>query len=83
MATVYITKYALTKGIQKYEGHLDLYIRYWECSHDSFPNGSAIFQFNDGYFSEQSAIERCEQLRDAKIKSLEKQIEKLKTMTWG
>lgn len=75
--TMYITKYALTKGIKKEKGEL-------------LCNGS-MFRVTDGYaglyfhgtdFHEtsKSAIAKAEQMRTNKIASLNNQIKKLEKM---
>lgn len=77
---VWITKYALTVGVIEKEVEQD----------DEMPNMVKSIHIEDRwqpYFhrphwwpTEESAILRAEQMRNAKIKSLEKQIEKLKKL---
>lgn len=74
---VYLTKYALSKGIQECEGDIDL---------DRFvPDGFAKVTYSwhykpDWHISKESAIVRAEQMRLLKIKSLKKQLNKLETL---
>ena len=78
---VYITKYALTKGIEEKEVEI--------CS-DIDENMVKVIgvRFSECYFGEgnqwhrtlQSAIKRAEEMRIKKINSLKKQITKLENM---
>lgn len=76
--TIWVSKYALTKGILKVENA--------ETS-DDFPIiamcGYVSYYGNDWHRTEAEAIARAEEMRVAKIKSLEKQITKLRAMTFG
>lgn len=75
---VYITKYALTQGIyeMKVEGKSD--------------DGKSVYgkAWNEAFYGEgkewcrtkEEAIRRAEEIREKKIDSLKKQIEKLKTL---
>lgn len=75
---VWITKYALTRGIIESEGE--------ELSKTMIRVRGAAVKcqvysiFPDWWPSKESAILRAEQMRNAKIKSLEKQVEKLKKL---
>lgn len=80
MAKVFITKYALTKGIIEVEAEL----------HKSSYNGE-LFIMNDycshyigkGAFLDKSdALKKAEEMRKKKISSLKKQIGKLEKMTF-
>ena len=80
---VYITKYALTKGILEYQEAL------WS---NSTPNLIEIPTLGfSGYFygegkewhkSKEAALTRAEEMRKRKIESYQKSIEKLKTLTF-
>jgi hypothetical protein len=84
--TVWITKYAMTKGIEKKEAILSL---------ELWPSGSTVevkYTYNTAYFhsegkdwhrTEASALSRAEEMRLAKIASLKKQIAKLEKMKFG
>ena len=75
---VYITKYALTKGI--YEMNVDhmsddgytVYGKAW----DEIYHGNG----KEWHYTKEGAINRTEELRIKKIQSLEKKIEKLKAL---
>jgi len=79
---VYITKYALTKGIlEKEEAEvckdtsldmISVHSRYTEYYHKP-----------DWHESKEEAIEQAEKMRERKIKNLEKQINKLKNLSFN
>lgn len=74
---VYITKYALTRGI--FEIDADVLINYPDTVH------SNKYGFFDGENKEwcrtrETAVSRAEEMRLKKIESLKKQIEKLERM---
>lgn len=76
---VWITKYALTKGIIEADGEL--------ISSDSVSilnRGLSLpthwFYKGDWHSGKQSAIKKAEEMRQKKIESLKKQIEKLEEM---
>ena len=77
---VYITKYALTLGIQAREVEF--------CSHGMVIDKSTEMTqyFHDegkGWHKTiESAIKEANRMRDSRIKALEKQIEKLKKLTF-
>lgn len=79
LKTVYITKYALTKGILEYPGELytSQSYTYWKCYSQTFPNAYETFMYKDGWLSKEDAIDAAEQQRIAKLKALNKQIEKI------
>lgn len=68
---LFITKYALTNGIEEVEGTLD---RGCASTHDRF---TRYFYGNDWHLTREKAITRAEQMRVSKIASLKKQITKL------
>lgn len=80
---VWITSYALTKGVFEIEA---------EICEDTIYQGSMIKEVSEGlpiyyhkphwWHSKELALVRAEQMRNAKIKSMEKQIEKLKKLTF-
>lgn len=74
---IYITKYALTKGILEYPGEFESEYNSWVCYDNGFPNGKWLFSYNDGYLNKEDALENAEKKRTAKLKSLQRQIEKL------
>lgn len=75
---IWVTKYALTKGILEYEAELS-------------PNSptmvkvpgerlSIYFHGDDWYRSKSDAIDRANDMRDARIKSLEKTLARLRRL---
>lgn len=79
---VFITKYALTVGIFQ----VDAEIHGGSSNMISCKRGGAFstefFHGKDWHCTAEKAVERAEEMRAAKIKSLEKQITKLKGMTF-
>ena len=79
--SAYITKYALTTGIYFAKGEVC-----HEISSKMFSDirrcGSLNYHGNEWHRTKEDAIMRAEEMRDRKIKSLEKQIAKLKKMTF-
>jgi len=71
----YITKYALSSGVDLKEG--ELYENYFKLSEKTY---SPLVGKNDFHQNPQDAILRCEEMRAAKIKSLKKQIAKLESL---
>lgn len=69
----YITKYALTKGIFEVDCE--------RLSEDRIRVFSVVTQYYSGYdwyYTKEAAIVRAKEMQDAKIKSMEKQLQKLK-----
>lgn len=86
VSKVWITKYALTKGITECEliefcggpgTKLSVVVR-WEGGF----NGKAMFFGNEYSNTKEGAVADATNQRDRKIKSLENQIRKLKAMTF-
>lgn len=78
----WITKYALTSGIKK----MTVAQSKWHPSMVSTYMGYAQYFHTEGkdwHRTEEAAIARAEQMRAAKIASLEKQINKLKAIQFG
>ncbi len=78
----FITKYALTQGILERDGHVssdDVL-----CISGNYSNGSFTFTtyYHKGewFKTKEEAIVKAEEMRQKKIKSLEKQLAKLKEM---
>ena len=71
--TAWITKYALSSGIQKVVGRTDGdgYLSYGEYGHASG---------NDWHGTEEAAVKRAEEMRLKKIASVKKQLGKLEKM---
>jgi hypothetical protein len=76
MQKVYVTKYALTRGILEYPGKVysDKAII---CYDDSFPKGWMLFFGNQAFFNKEDALKQANKIRDLKVASLKKQIHKL------
>jgi len=76
--TIYVTKYALTTGIFTAQGE--------QSSDDSFffkSEGSGFTNFargNDVHLTEEAALARAEEMRIAKLKTLDKQMKKVSAM---
>jgi hypothetical protein len=73
---IWVTKYALTEGIFEKEAYVDNEDEKWA----STVNESGGYYGNDWHSSKEKAIKHAEIIRIRKIKSLEKQIDKLKNM---
>ena len=77
----YITKYALTKGIQcvLVLDNFDISIRMVSDT----ARGGGIYHLPDWHRSPVQAIVRAEQMRDAAIQSTQSKIERLRRMTFA
>ena len=75
---VWITKYALTDGIIETEGEQDRLTYGFVVTDGVFRN--EWFNSKDCFTSRTSAIKKAEEMRQKKIESLKKQIEKLERM---
>jgi len=79
---VWVTKYALTKGILKFEKAEDtrdgmVYVK----GEHGFDYGTYFhYEGKDWHRTAKAAFKRAEEMRLGKIESLKKQIEKLKVM---
>ena len=78
---VWITKYALTRGIIEAEGKLTSYDSMRVVNQD-LPLASRWFYNGEWYSDKQSAIKKAEEMRQKKIESLKKQIKKLEAMKY-
>lgn len=83
MVTAWVTKYALTQGIFKVEGTIDPRVSETMLtvpgSANTFPQ---YFHGNEWHRTLELAIARAEEMRRAKIKSLEKQLTKVKKIAF-
>lgn len=75
---VWITKYALSQGIVEAEGEQDKLTYRFVVTDGVFRN--EWFNSKDCFTSRTSAIKKAEEMRQKKITSLKKQIEKLEGM---
>lgn len=79
--TIWITKYALTMGIYPLEALDARSTRDTAWVEGTGPNEyDQVFHKKEFYHSREDAVARAEELRVKKIKSLEKQIAKLKAL---
>ena len=74
---VWITKYALTDGIIETEGK-NISSESFRITEGNFKD--SWFSSKDCFTDKKSAIKRAEEMRQKRIKSLKKQIEKLEEM---
>lgn len=78
MKTFYITRYALTKGIIKVDGEKSKdFPTMIVCNYEGY---TTHFHGEDWHAAKEDAISKAEQMRKKKIASLEKQLEKFRTM---
>jgi hypothetical protein len=77
---VFITKYALTDGIQERDGVLDEDGKYFSVQSRQFGWSDALPKDKDAFDSKDKAIANANKRRDKKIVSLKKQIEKLQQL---
>lgn len=75
MVTIYITKYALTKGIQKVKA--ELVNPTMAAYHLKGFYGRAYVHGEEFQMSPEAALARAEEMRTAKLKSLDKQHKKV------
>lgn len=80
MTTIYVTKYALTTGPFKVEAELKYAGTMASWRQNGYPQSA---QGKDFWLTPEEAIADCERRRVAKIKSCEKQVQKLKGMTFS
>jgi hypothetical protein len=74
MTTIYLTRYALTSGVQRFDWVIDYSAGRGRVG--DFTCGKDLF------FSRAEAITRAEKMRTAKIASLKKQIARLEALTF-
>lgn len=68
----YITKWVLTRGIIEVEGELTL--------RGGFRTDVMYYQCGEWYIDRDDAVQRAEQLRRAKLKSLRRAIDRIKSL---
>ena len=78
--TIYITKYALTAGIYKREGQLFNHELGGYSYKHSPEHYETMVYGRDVHLTEEAAQSRAEEMRIAKLKSLEKQMKKVSAM---
>ena len=74
---VFITRYALTSGIFSIEAQIKRDMAFYKRSSRHFTEHAVK---NEWFVCEEQAIERAEEMRIAKLKSLDKQIKKYSSM---
>lgn len=82
MAKVFITKYALTKGIIEKEADIH---SFRDGSKFAYVRGEFIgYKMTvDAFYDYESAIQRAEEMRKKRIASLKRQIEKLEKLSFN
>lgn len=82
MAKVFITKYALTKGI--IEKEVEIY-SYMDGSKYAYVKGefNGYKMTEDAFYNHENAIQKSEEMRQKKIASLKKQIAKLEKLSFN
>lgn len=81
MAKVFITKYALTKGIKEIEA--DIIRSRFENEEYVIDDSYSYFRIGTNAFTDKSeALKKAEEMRIRKIASLRKQIEKLEKLSF-
>jgi hypothetical protein len=77
--TIFVTKYALTKGVMTYPKDHD-----GDCfvvvKDKNGLNGTAIFHGKDWHLTMEAAQKRAEEMRIKKVASLKKQIKELENL---
>ena len=79
--TAWVTEYALTKGIRKIQARQASYVPWLSYRVGGVRNLGV--EGLDWHRTEAAAIERAEVMRTAKIASLEKQLARLKALSFG
>lgn len=77
MTKIYVTKYALTAGIQVRDAEISGTTAKVRGDYTDF------FFGNDFHLTPESAVDRAEQMRVKRIKSLKKSIEKMEKLTFS
>lgn len=75
MAKVYVTKYAISRGIEEIE-------RDYDYSYIKYNFHTFLYIGKDAFLDKSEAIKKAEEMKKRKIASLRKQIEKLEKMTF-
>lgn len=83
MTTIYVTKYALTRGILVYESSIEDLVDRDGSVIVRDPDGinkRAYYRGNDWHISPDAAMARAEEMRTAKIDSLRKQLSRMQAL---
>lgn len=81
MTTIWITKYALTAGVQERE-QIGCDGNMATVRSPGGLNGREFFHGNDWHMTKATALERAEEMRKAKIALLHKSLSKLQAMSF-
>ena len=79
--TVWIWKYALTKGIFSIEAHLVKASNTWYASTIGIAAGPGTL-YSEWTNTREEAVVEAEKMRDRKLNSLAKTLQKLQALTW-
>ena len=81
MATYYVTKNALTTGVEEYPGHpWESDSRFLVCYHKDWLNGKCLFGAKDWHKTRAEADQQVKAMATAKMRSLRKQLKKLQEL---
>lgn len=81
MAKVYVTKYAISRGIEEIEREI-YEVRDYDYSYIKYNFHTFLYIGKDAFLDKSEAIKKAEEMKKRKIASLRKQIEKLEKMTF-
>ena len=79
---IYITKYALSSGIIVREGELTGIGTMVSVRHTEVGGFTQYFHRPDWHMTKVAALKKAEKMREKKLQSLEKQIEKIKDLNF-
>lgn len=83
MAKVYVTKYAISLGIEEIEREIYEVRDYdYDYSYIKYNFHTFLYIGKDAFLDKSEAIKKAEEMKKRKIASLRKQIEKLEKMTF-
>lgn len=81
MAKVYVTKYAISRGIEEIEREI-YEVRDYDYSYIKYNFHTFLYIGKDAFLDKSEAIKKAEEMKKRKIAYLRKQIEKLEKMTF-
>jgi hypothetical protein len=82
MKTVYLSKYALTNGIKEYQAEIEGLYAIVSDRSGGYVGFRTFALGREAHLTRDAALEKAKKMREKKIASLEKQIKKLKAMTF-
>jgi len=81
---VYITKYALTKGVIVFEGEMyDSELKNAFRGKRTPKHYDEYFNGKDVHFTKESALKQCEEMKIKKLQSLDKQVKKISAIEFS